>query len=29
MNHLTNEGRRRKGIKDEDIYVRDTKVGWL
>ena len=28
-NNLTTEGRRRKGIKDEDIYVRDTKVGWL
>ena len=29
QNHLTAQGRRKKGIKEEDVYVRDTKVGWL
>ena len=29
QNHLTAQGRRQKGIKEEDVYVRDTKVGWL
>ena len=29
QNHLTAQGRRKKGLKDEDVYVRDTKVGWL
>ena len=29
QNHLTEQGRRRKGIKADDVYSRDTKIGWL
>ena len=29
VNHLTVQGRIKKGISDKDIYVRETKVGWL
>jgi PKHD-type hydroxylase len=28
-NHLTVQGRIKKGLSNEDVYVRDTKVGWL